>query len=70
MSREEEVEDMLAVVPRRLFTVDQARLVLQMVVRWEDMPGYVKPVGRRKRRRLATESDVIELEEGGLDGVT
>ena len=65
--RDEEVEEMLEVVPRGQLSRSEARGVLSIDVRWSDMPQYEGSSGRRKDRRLVTEA--ME-QEGGTDGVT
>ena len=63
-----EVEDLLSDVPRGLLSADQAAVFLQWDIYRCNMPCYVMGEQVGKRRRL--DSECIEEEQGGSDGVT
>ena len=62
------VEELLDDVPRGLLSVEQAAVLLQWDIFRCDMPCYATGMQEGKRRRL--DSECIEDEQGGSDGVT
>ena len=62
------MEELLDDVPRGLLSVEQAAVLLQWDIFRCDMPCYATGMQEGKRRRL--DSECIEDEQGGSDGVT